>query len=236
MIQPSWNVTSLVAARAPRATEMTAPPAAMPASSAAERPSMWRRVSSWLAGVRLIYPPWGTARPPGRGTARPRSATLAGFPGESKRARLRCHDELERGLRRAARRLRDARRQPHLGSRRSVPPARGEARSREARRAPAPHAVRPRAPGRALPRPERSRVPAHSDLRSGGRRGSAAPRQRVENVLDSLESWRARAARRRNKRKLRLAPDRRGRGRRASGRSRAPQELPHARYHADRPA
>src|SRR5881628_3804751 len=215
MIQPSWNVTSLAAARAPRATEMTPPPAAIPASSATERPSMVRRVRSWRAGVRLISPPRGAVR----------SATLAGFPGESKRARLRCHGELDgehgRGLRRAASRLRDARRKPDLGPRRSLPRIRGGARPRAARPAPAAYALRPRAPGGALPRPERARVPAHSDLRAGGRRGSPAPRERVEDVLDPLEGRRARAARGRNQRQLRLAANRRGRGRRAPGRSRA---------------
>src|SRR6058998_205705 len=59
MIQPSWKVTSLVAARAGLVTDTTPPPAAMPASSAAEPPSMWRRVRSWLVGVRLICPPRG---------------------------------------------------------------------------------------------------------------------------------------------------------------------------------
>src|SRR5262245_31241325 len=223
MIQPSWNVTSLVAARAPRATEMTPPPAAIPASSAAEPPSKRRRVRSWLVGVRLIVPPLGSNC----------SATLAGFPGESKPARLRCHGELDRefgrGLRWPARRLRDARRKPDLGPRRSLPRIRGDARPRKARPFPAAHALRSRAPGGALPRPQRTRVPAHSDLRSGGRRRSRAPRERVEDVLDPLEGRRARPARRGHERQLRLAANRGRRGRGPSRRLRAAEELSDAR-------
>src|SRR5215470_13837445 len=194
MIQPSWNVTSLVAARAPRATEMTPPPEANPARSAAEPPSMRRRVRSWRSGVRLIAPPLVSNCP----------ATLAGFPGESKLPRLRCHGEPDRepgrGLRRPARRLRDARRQPDLGPRRSLPRAGGDAPPHAARCFPAAHALWSRAPGGALPRPERPRVPPHSDVRAGGRRRSAAPRERVEDVLDPLEGRRARAARGRHER------------------------------------
>src|SRR5215510_15001687 len=212
MIQPSWNVTSLVAARAPRATAMTPPPEANPASSAAEPLSMRRRVRSWRLGVRLIVPPLVSNC----------SATLAGFPGESKPARLRCHGELDREprreLRRPARRHRDARRQPDLGPGQSLPRIRGHARPRAARPFPAAHALRSRAPGRALPRPERPRVPAHSDVRAGGRRRSRAACERVEDVLDPLEGRRARAARRRHQRQLRLAADRGGRGRRAARR------------------
>src|SRR5256885_1310860 len=188
MIQPSWNVTSLVAARAVRATDTTPPPAAMAASSAAERPSTWRRVRSWLVGIPLICPPRGSARPAPVEARLDRSATLAGFPGESKRARLRCHGEFERGIRGAASRLRDARRKPDLGPRRSFPRARGDARSHEARPAPPAHAVRPGAPGGALPRAGRARVPAHPALRPGGRRGPPAPGQRMENVRGPWES------------------------------------------------
>src|SRR5215510_8742781 len=221
MIQPSWNVTSLVAARAPRATETTPPPAAIPASSAAEPPSMRRRVRSWLVGVRLIVPPLVSNCP----------ATLAGFPGESKPARLRCHGEFDRestrGLHWPARRFGDARRQPDLGPRRSLPRIRGDARPHATRSFAAAHALWSRTPGGALPRPERPRVPAHSDVRAGGRRRSRAPRERVEDVLDPLEGRRPRAARRRHELQLRLAADRGGRGRRPSRRLRAAQELSH---------